>query len=110
VQRDGADVVLVVPPAPGLQAQLSGRELHIVLDTTGAPAACAPTFAGLIVEDDSDPRQRFSHNLRLRRQGRHELVLPLPPQIRETPDTVRATLGTDDGKLSATVSVAIVEG
>jgi hypothetical protein len=109
IDRDGAEVVVKVPPRPGLSARASGRVVHVRYDTGAAPPQCTPDFMSVLVDDNDDPRPPVARRFSLGARGAQSLTIRLPAYFEGEPNVVRATTGMRDGRVSPTARARIVD-
>jgi hypothetical protein len=108
VDRDGVPTTVEVPPAPGLRSEVAGDIVRVTVDTGRPPPRCAPDYLSVRVQVGADLRAPISRDLRLRRLGEQRLTFRLPAASASVADgAVRATTGTDSGRVSPTTSVAL---
>jgi hypothetical protein len=108
VDRDGVPTTVEVPPAPGLRSEVVGDGVRVTVDTGQPPARCAPDYLSVRVQVGTDLRAPITREMRLQRLGEQTLTIRLSDAGASVADgVVRATTGTDAGRISPTASVAL---
>jgi hypothetical protein len=107
LERAGSTVTVTVPPRPGLTAMIASSKVRITYDTGEPPRQCRPDFISVLIDDDGDPHPPRSHRFWLKGLTQDTFAVPVPTYFDSAPDVVRATTGTQDGRLSPTARVLV---
>ncbi len=108
--RGGAGCVaqgtIGLPPRPGLRARLVGRTVGVNYTVGSAPARCRPKYLRLTLNVSADG-QTDARTYRVDAAGSGHRRMAIPEYFAATPDVVRASTVTRDGRRSPVVSVRI---
>jgi hypothetical protein len=91
------------PPTPGLRADRAGRVVFVTYDLPALPARCKPHSVRLTLYVTATGLSQ-TFNYRIRSDGRQRV--PVPEHF-TSPDVVRASTVTSDGRRSDVASVRI---